>query len=102
MRNLTKIDENSIKKLSKKYQKSMKMMSMGRPGATLGVFGVILVASDRSGPYFGSNLDGLGAHLGSKRVDPGPFWAPSWGSKCAKIGSKSDPKRYPLDDRFED
>ena len=35
------------------------------------------------------------------RWDPGPFWAPSWGSKWSKIGPRSDPKRYPLDDRFE-
>ena len=35
----------------------------GRPGATLGVFEAMLVASDRSWPYFGSNLEGLGRIL---------------------------------------
>ena len=92
-----------VKNPSKIYQKSMKMRYMG---AAWGDFG------------------GTWAHVGWKwwvlapfwsdfhflaprwlkmhsRWDPGPFWAPSWSSKWSTIGPKRDPKRYPLDDRFE-
>ena len=44
----------------------MKMGSMGRPGVTLGVFGVMLIENDRFWPYFGCNLEGLGGILGSR------------------------------------
>ena len=49
-------------------------------------------------PQFG----GSWAHLGSKRAGPGPFWAPSWGPKSAKIGAESDLKCDQFFDRFGD
>ena len=56
-----------MKIVSKIHQKSIKNQwkwgPWGRPGATLGVFGVMLVESDRFWPYFGSNLEGLGRIL---------------------------------------
>ena len=101
MRNPTNIDENSIKHPSRFHQKSMNMRYMGASWGDFGVFGVMLVESDRFWIYFGSNVEGLGGIL-APRGWILAFWAPSWGSKWAKIGPESDPNRYPLDDRFED
>ena len=98
-----------MKIVSKIHQKSIKNQwkwgPWGRPGTTLGVFGLMLVESDEFWLHFNRIFFTFSLQDGFKmpsRWDPGPFWAPSWGSKWSKIGPKSDPKRYPLDDRFED
>ena len=97
-----------MKIVSKLHQKSItnqwKWGPWGHPGATLGIFGVMLVESDEFWPHFGLIFFTFSLQDGYKmasRWDPGPFWAPSWGSKWSKIDPRSDPKRYPLDDRFE-
>ena len=66
-----------MKIVSKIHQKSIKNQwkwgPWGRPGATLGVFGVMLVESDRLWPYFGSNLEGLGRILAPRGRVLGDF-----------------------------
>ena len=102
MRNRTEIYENSIKKSfknpSKINENEVHGGVLGWLWGYLGSCWLKVIGLGTFWPQFG----GSWGHLGSKRVDPGPFWAPTWGSKWAKIGPKSDPKRYPLDDRFED
>ena len=62
---------------------------LGRPGATLGIFGLMLVESDESGPHFGwifftfSLQDGSWMSFG---VDLGAKLGPSWGQVGAKLG----------------
>ena len=82
--------------VSKIHQKSIKNPwkwgTWGRPGATLGVFGLMLVESDEFGPHFGwifftfSLQDGSWMSFG---VDLGAKLGPSWG----QVGIKIDKKR---------
>ena len=74
MRKRIKINENSVQ--------------WGRPGATLGVFGVILVASDKSWPYLGSNFEGLGRILAPRGWILGRFGV----QVVVQNGSKSVPR----------
>ena len=80
-----------MKIVSKIHQKSIKNQwkwgPWGRPGATLGVFGVILVESDRSWPYFGSNLEGLGRILAPRGWILGRFGL--------QVGAQNRPKSIP-------
>ena len=85
-----------MKIVSKIHQKSIKNQwkwgTWGRPGATLGVFGLMLVESDEFGPHFGwifftfSLQDGSWMNFG---VDLGAKLGPSWG----QVGIKIDKKR---------
>ena len=98
-----------MKIVSKIHQKSIKNQwkwgPWGRPGTTLGVFGLMLVESDEFWPHFGLIFFTFSLQDGFKmpsRWDPGPFWAPSWGPKSAKIDPKSDLKCDQFFDGFED
>ena len=80
-----------MKIVSKIHQKSIKNQwkwgPWGRPGATLGVFGVMLVESDRFWPYFGSNLEGLGRILAPRGRVLGDFGL--------QVGAQNRPKSIP-------
>ena len=98
-----------MKIISKIHQKSIKNQwkwgPWGRPGTTLGVFGLMLVESDEFWRHFGWIFFTFSLQDGFKmpsRWDPGAFWGPSWGPKSIKIAFKSDQKYYYFCDRFED
>ena len=84
-----------MKIVSKIHQKSIKNQwkwgTWGRPGATLGVFGLMLVESDEFGPHFGwifftfSLQDWSWMSFG---VDLGAKLGPSWGQVRIKIEYK--------------
>ena len=89
-----------MKIVSKIHQKSIKHQwkwgTWGRPGATLGVFGLMLVESDEFGPHFGRDF----FHFFAPRWVLDEFWGgfggqvgaklgPSWG----QVGIKIDKKR---------
>ena len=65
----------------------MRIDPWGRPGATLGVFGVMLVESDRFWPYFGSNLEGLGGILAPRGWILGRFGL--------QVGAQNEAKSVP-------
>ena len=65
----------------------MKIDPWGRPGATLGVFGAILVASAMSWAHFGSNLEGLGRILAPRGRVLGRFGL--------QVGAQNRPKSIP-------
>ena len=80
MKIVSKIHQTSIKN-------QWKWSPWGRAGATLGVFGVMLVESDRLWPYFGSNLGGLGRILAPRGRVLGDFGL--------QVGAQNRPKSIP-------
>ena len=85
MRNPTKIDENSIKNPLEIHENQVHGGVLGR---LWGVFGVMLVESDRFWSYFGSNLEGLGRILAPRGRVLGRFGL----QVGAQNGAKSVPR----------
>ena len=77
----------------KSIKKSMKMRSMGVPGATLGVFGIMLVESDEFWPHFGLIFFTFSLPDGSRCLQDGILGR--FGLQV-KIGPRSDPKRLSI------
>ena len=86
MRNRTKINENSINNPSKNTEHAV---HGGRPGATLGVFGVMLVESDEFWPHFGRIFLSFSFPHGSRSFKMG-----SWAVLGAKLGFEMGQNRF--------